>query len=103
MNKSIDGYWGKRTSTIDWCEENYEVTNYVAEFWNTLSNLVIILLPLYGIYWSLKLRSKYKLLKKQQKNLNLNPYSIGTFNIPITIICCHIGLLFVGIGSWLFQ
>lgn len=27
-----DGYWGKVTSTIDWCEENYVVNRYVAEF-----------------------------------------------------------------------
>ena len=101
MNKSEEGYWGNRTSTIDWCEENYQVTSYIAEFWNTISNLVIILLPLYGIYWSLKLRSKYRSLKKQQKNLSLNP--IGSFKVPTTIIFCHIGLLLVGLGSWLFH
>ena len=26
------GVWGKPTSTLDWCEENYVVTAYVAEF-----------------------------------------------------------------------
>lgn len=26
-----DGYWGKPTSTIDWCEKNYEFNYYVAE------------------------------------------------------------------------
>jgi len=40
------GYWGKRTATIDWCESNYEVTSFIAEFWNTISNLVMILFDL---------------------------------------------------------
>ena len=26
------GYWGFPSSTMDWCEENYAVTSYVAEF-----------------------------------------------------------------------
>ena len=26
-------FWGKPTSNIDWCEENYAVTYLVAEFW----------------------------------------------------------------------
>ena len=26
------GVWGEPTSTLDWCEENYVVTKYVAEF-----------------------------------------------------------------------
>lgn len=27
-----EGYWGPTTSTLDWCEENYAVTRYIAEF-----------------------------------------------------------------------
>nr|UVW99777.1 alkaline ceramidase [Nephotettix cincticeps] len=43
------GFWGKPTATIDWCERNYEVNFYVAEWWNTISNLMIILPPVWGI------------------------------------------------------
>lgn len=41
-----EGYWGPPTATIDWCEANYEVTILVAEFWNTVSNLMFIIPPL---------------------------------------------------------
>lgn len=27
-----EGYWGPTTSTLDWCEENYAVTLFIAEF-----------------------------------------------------------------------
>eukprot|EP00808_Paulinella_micropora_P023045 g18707.t1 len=44
-----DGYWGKVTANTDWCEANYQVTWYVAEFWNTLSSLLIVFWALYGL------------------------------------------------------
>lgn len=45
-----EGYWGTPTATIDWCEANYEVTILVAEFWNTISNLMFIIPPLAAAY-----------------------------------------------------
>ena len=34
------------SSPVDWCEENYAVSVHVAEWWNTLSSLVLILVAL---------------------------------------------------------
>ena len=61
------GYWGDITSTIDWCataaalgtrlnaahrcEENYAWTRYIAEWWNTWSNLPICLAGLWAVWW----------------------------------------------------
>ncbi|RLN66470.1 hypothetical protein BBP00_00002209 [Phytophthora kernoviae] len=49
------GFWGPPTSTIDWCEINYEHSYYIAEFWNTLSNSLFVILGLYGLYRSIKM------------------------------------------------
>ncbi|KAF9185250.1 Alkaline ceramidase 3 [Haplosporangium sp. Z 11] len=44
------GYWSPNTASVDWCENNYVVTYYIAEFWNTISSLFIILLGELGLY-----------------------------------------------------
>ncbi|QEU61200.1 Ydc1/Ypc1 [Kluyveromyces lactis] len=73
------GFWGAPTSTIDWCEENYVISPYIAEWSNTLTNSGFILLALYLLYssWKNKLETRFKL------------------------VCAGFGL--VGIGSWLFH
>ncbi|XP_023700535.1 alkaline ceramidase 3 [Paramormyrops kingsleyae] len=81
MAPSVDrqGYWGRPTSTLDWCEENYAVSFYIAEFWNTMSNLIMIVPPLYGALQTLKdgLETRY--------------------------VFAFLGLAAVGIGSWCFH
>ena len=42
MNET-EGFWGPVTASIDWCEENYERTPYLAEFWNSISSLFLFL------------------------------------------------------------
>ncbi|KAF8975174.1 hypothetical protein BGZ46_009374 [Entomortierella lignicola] len=43
------GYWGQPTSS-DWCENNYDISYYVAEFFNSLSSFSMIIVGLIGIY-----------------------------------------------------
>ena len=43
------GFWGVPTATIDWCEQNYAVTPFIAEFWNTLSSLTMVVAGLIGL------------------------------------------------------
>ena len=91
----LNGFWHEHTATIDWCETNYQVTHYVAEFWNTVSNLVIILFPIRSLYWCYQHYFHKSQLKYQEKSL--------IFDIPLTIIACNMGLSLVGVGSWMFH
>lgn len=73
------GFWGKGTSTIDWCEENYVVSHYVAEAVNTVSNAVFIGLAFYAMYGVVK-----------------NQFERRFFIVAL-------GFATVGIGSWMFH
>ncbi|SCU94840.1 LANO_0E08350g1_1 [Lachancea nothofagi CBS 11611] len=73
------GYWGKPTSTIDWCEENYVVSPFVAEWSNTITNSAFVALAMY-VTWS----AYYHRLEKR-------------------FVMIGIGLGTVGVGSWLFH
>uniref|UniRef100_A0A673LAU4 Alkaline ceramidase n=1 Tax=Sinocyclocheilus rhinocerous TaxID=307959 RepID=A0A673LAU4_9TELE len=73
------GYWGTPTSTLDWCEENYVVSYYIAEFWNTVSNLIMILPPIYGAIQTCK------------------------DGLEVRYVWSFLGIAAVGIGSWSFH
>lgn len=75
----IDGFWGAPTATLDWCEENYAVTPYIAEFWNTLSNLAMIVPGFTGFLYAFK------------------------NGVERRIMLCFISLTLVGFGSWNFH
>ncbi|KAH3680649.1 hypothetical protein WICMUC_000206 [Wickerhamomyces mucosus] len=74
-----EAHWEDVTSTIDWCEENYVVTSYIAEAINTISNSIFIILALFASYsaWKNKLELRF--------------------------IGISLGFMLVGIGSWLFH
>ncbi|KAF7585710.1 hypothetical protein BBP40_010247 [Aspergillus hancockii] len=54
-NSTADPFWGPQTAKSNFCEEDYEVTRYIAEFINSLTNLAYIF---YGAYGIRKLRQK---------------------------------------------
>ncbi|CAG8465318.1 655_t:CDS:10 [Diversispora eburnea] len=67
------------TSTLDWCEENYKDHKCIAEFINTLTNILFIGLALFGVYNTAKQR-----LEKR-------------------FIVAYGGIALIGIGSWMFH
>lgn len=73
------GVWGPRTASIDWCESNYEVTPWIAEFWNTISNISMIIPPIYGVYMSI------------------------TQEMEMRYVMSHLFFLLVGVGSTMFH
>ncbi|PVV00360.1 hypothetical protein BB560_005264 [Smittium megazygosporum] len=74
-----DYFWGERTSTLDWCEENYYTSRFLAEFWNTFSSIFYVLSALY-------------LIKKCY---------IGKIKKSFTIL--YFSLAVVGLGSMAFH
>jgi dihydroceramidase len=74
-----NGFWGIPTSTIDWCEENYVVSTYIAEALNTTTNAVFILLAFFAVV-------------QAHKN-HLEP----------RFVLASLGFLLVGVGSWWFH
>ncbi|KAJ1837025.1 hypothetical protein LPJ73_007532 [Coemansia sp. RSA 2703] len=71
------GYWGTVTSSVDWCEKNYEWTPYIAEFFNSWSSLAMVLLG--------------------EACARMNPTGQFAYTLLGRAITA------VGIGSWLFH
>ncbi|KAL2796588.1 alkaline ceramidase family protein [Aspergillus keveii] len=63
---SADPFWGAATANSNFCELDYAITRYVAEFINTLTNLVYIIYAIRG------LRNLYK--KPEVDTLRTLPY-----------------------------
>ena len=71
-------------STVDWCEQNYILSEYVAEYWNTLTGLCLILSGV--LYY----KNNYDWIQKNSR------YKISFVKISAILV-------FVGIGTMLFH
>mmetsp|Transcript_59363 Transcript_59363/g.109782 ORF Transcript_59363/g.109782 Transcript_59363/m.109782 type:complete len:256 (-) Transcript_59363:99-866(-) len=63
------------SATIDWCESNYAVVSWIAEFWNTFSSLAILIPAVLGL--RIAKRRRYEAVVLLQFSL-LIPVGIGT-------------------------
>ena len=72
-------FWGPVTSSIDWCEPNYQQSRFIAEPLNTVSNLSFVLFGILGAIHEANQRSK------------------RSYVILHSIIAC------IGLGSMLFH
>jgi len=81
LNTITMGWWGAITSNVDWCERNYVVTHYIAEFYNSVSSIPMILMGIFGMLWVLQLGTKFQ----------------------TRFIITYFFLLVVGVGSVMFH
>ncbi|KAJ0969837.1 hypothetical protein J5N97_022714 [Dioscorea zingiberensis] len=49
-------FWGPVTSSVELCEKNYTHSSYIAEYYNTISNIPCILLALVGLVNAMRQR-----------------------------------------------
>ena len=47
-------YWGKPDASITFCEEKYVVSDYIAEYYNTLSAISYVIIGLFFYFTKLK-------------------------------------------------
>lgn len=78
----MSSFWGPVTSTIELCEENYAHSSYIAEFYNTLSNIPCFLLALIGLINALSQRFEKRFSVLHISNMIL---SIGSMVFHATL------------------
>jgi len=71
------GPWGLHTSTMDFCEDNYALFPYVAEAYNTFSNIPYMMLGLHG--------------------------ALNTPRGHPSHVLAHLGVAVIGMGSFVFH
>lgn len=83
------GYWSPSTSSIDWCERNYVITPYIAEFWNCISSLVFCFLS--GILF---IHALYHRIERRFLILDLSFVLVGLGSACFHGTLTHLGQMF---------
>ncbi|XP_050219127.1 alkaline ceramidase [Mercurialis annua] len=81
MAEGLSSFWGPVT-TAEWCEKNYVYSSYIAEFFNTVSNVPTILLALIGLINALRQRFEKRFSVLHLSNMIL---AIGSMSYHATL------------------
>jgi len=84
----MSGFWTNigPPATVDWCEANYQVSFYVAEWYNAISSLALLIGGLLGIYWYLKHHKKFRQLRFPLGFLGMALIGVGSIAFHSTLI-----------------
>ncbi|KAK6507612.1 Alkaline ceramidase 3 [Arthrobotrys musiformis] len=100
------GIWGLPTSSVNWCESDYTITLYIAEFFNSLSSLFMVSFGLLGQYSLTYLSKNVNTTPRPRRKdpdiydpLLENPLLVGINRVWLT----WFGLQIVGWGSVAFH
>ena len=105
-SNNLYGYWGKPTASVDWCESNYQHSHYIAETFNTISNLWYIISALLFLWHTRSFYRKmfgvgFKYGKGPLQGLATNNNFIHEPLLRFPIIGLSVAM--VGVGSWMFH
>jgi dihydroceramidase len=75
------GYWGQVTSSVDWCETNYEYTEYIAEYFNTISSVAMVIVGVLGVAFHCKNHEK----RFAMANLEIMAVGFGSMAFHMTL------------------
>ncbi|KAF7303201.1 hypothetical protein MKEN_01283800 [Mycena kentingensis (nom. inval.)] len=89
------GYHGPPTSTLDWCEENYQFSYYIAEMANSVSNIATVGIAGYGAYLSTK--------ERRGRCIGLGDLLLPDLSDPPRFMLGYLGICLVGLGSFYFH
>jgi dihydroceramidase len=88
QEKNNLGYWSPVTSSVDWCEPNFEHFDSVAETYNTFSSIFYLVMEFWFVYCAERLYRSNQLTRM--------------LRLPRTYLEIFGGLV-VGIGTYLFH
>ncbi|CAI9086906.1 OLC1v1020831C1 [Oldenlandia corymbosa var. corymbosa] len=74
--ETVPSFWVPVTSTSEWCEKNYEYSPYIAEFFNTISNIPGMMLAMVGLMCSSKQRFEKRFSVLYLSNLILAVWNL---------------------------
>ncbi|KAF9899816.1 Alkaline ceramidase 3 [Linnemannia zychae] len=102
------GYWGPPTSSIDWCEDNYVWSYYIAEFFNSFSSFAMIILGEAACYSINRLQSDMQRIAASSESTTYkikNSATAATLKAPslFRFKLAFRTITVVGIGSFLFH
>jgi len=85
LGHDLTGYWTV-SSSIDWCERNYVVSWFIAEFWNTISAAIIFMCGAIDLHHAIKMKAEMRFII----------YSLSVMMVGIGTATFHGTLTFIG-------